>query len=146
MSERLNMLIDNKALQVQDNPVLQGNFAPVDIENSFDQLEKVKKFAVKHKIILLIKRHNTAIINSDGMVWFNSTGNNALAKAGSGDVLTGIICGFLAQGYAPLMAAQIGVFVHGKNADDFIKTNSPSTFSPEKQIENLPKTLYALGI
>ena len=41
MSERLNTLIDNKALQVQDNPVLQGNFAPVDIENSFDQLEVI---------------------------------------------------------------------------------------------------------
>ena len=41
MSERLNTLIDNKALQVQDNPVLQGNFAPVDIENSFDHLEVI---------------------------------------------------------------------------------------------------------
>ena len=41
MSERLNTLIDNKALQVQDNPVLQGNFAPVDVENSFDHLEVI---------------------------------------------------------------------------------------------------------
>jgi len=38
MSEQLNTLVDNKALQVQDNPVLQGNFASVDTENSFDVL------------------------------------------------------------------------------------------------------------
>ena len=47
MSERLNTLIDNKALQVQDNPVLQGNFAPVDIENSFDQLEVIGSIPVR---------------------------------------------------------------------------------------------------
>lgn len=152
-ADALNLISKDEKLlgKIPENSILTPHPKELEqligaTENSFDQLEKVKKFAVKHKIILLIKRHNTAIINSDGMVWFNSTGNNALAKAGSGDVLTGIICGFLAQGYAPLMAAQIGVFVHGKNADDFIKTNSPSTFSPEKQIENLPKTLYALGI
>ena len=45
MSERLNTLIDNKALQVQDNPVLQGNFAPVNIENSFIHLEVIGSFS-----------------------------------------------------------------------------------------------------
>ena len=45
MSERPNTLIDNKALQVQDNPVLQGNFAPVDIKNSFDHFGVIGSFA-----------------------------------------------------------------------------------------------------
>ena len=46
--------------------------------------------------------------------WVNSTGNPALATAGSGDVLTGVITGLLSQGYTPLNAAIVGVYIHGK--------------------------------
>ncbi len=49
----------------------------------------------------------------DGKVYFNSSGTPALATAGSGDVLTGIIVSFLAQGYKPEVAALLGAFVHG---------------------------------
>ena len=49
----------------------------------------------------------------DGNVWFNSTGNAFMAKAGSGDVLTGLLAGLLARGYTPADAARIGVYYHG---------------------------------
>jgi NAD(P)H-hydrate epimerase len=51
------------------------------------------------------------------MVWFNSTGNPGMAKGGSGDVLTGVLTGLLAQGYSASDAAIIGVFIHGCAGD-----------------------------
>jgi NAD(P)H-hydrate epimerase len=60
---------------------------------------------------------HTAIYLPDGVVYFNSTGNPGMATAGSGDVLTGIITGLLAQGLSPKNAALVGVFYHGKAGD-----------------------------
>ncbi len=56
-----------------------------------------------------------------GKSYFNSTGNPAMATAGSGDVLTGIIVGLLAQNYSPKESALLGVYFHGLAADKVIK-------------------------
>ena len=53
----------------------------------------------------------------DDKLYVNTTGNPGLATAGSGDVLTGIITGLIAQGYNPLVATIFGVYLHGKSAD-----------------------------
>ena len=53
----------------------------------------------------------------DGTMWFNSTGNPFMAKAGSGDVLTGLLAGLMARGYTPQDAARIGVYHHGLAGD-----------------------------
>jgi NAD(P)H-hydrate epimerase len=50
-------------------------------------------------------------------MYFNSTGNSGMATAGSGDVLTGILVGLLAQGYTPEETAKLGVFLHGLAGD-----------------------------
>jgi NAD(P)H-hydrate epimerase len=84
--------------------------------NSFDQLEKAKQFAAENKVIIVLKGAYTRIINPNGEVTFNGTGNALLSTAGSGDVLTGIIAGLLAQGYPAFIAAQYGVWLHGKCA------------------------------
>ena len=56
-------------------------------------------------------------VRPTGKVYFNSTGNPAMATAGSGDVLTGIIASLLAQGFKPQYAATIGVYIHGLAGD-----------------------------
>ena len=61
---------------------------------------------------LLLKGHNSVITNGEE-VFVNPTGSSALAKGGSGDVLCGMICAFLAQGASPLDAAVIGAYIHG---------------------------------
>ena len=70
-----------------------------------------------YNVIIVLKGHYTAIVRHSGRVYFNSTGNPGMATAGSGDVLTGVIASFMAQGYRPEQAATLGVFVHGMAGD-----------------------------
>lgn len=82
-----------------------------------DRLNLAKCFAVEYGVILLLKGSNTIIAAPDGRVQVNNTGNPALAKAGCGDVLTGIIGALAAQGIDAFTAAVLGAYLHGKAAD-----------------------------
>ena len=81
--------------------------------NGFNRLLKAIEAAVKTRTIIVLKGHHTAVITYDGKVFFNPTGTPAMATAGSGDVLTGIITSFIAQGYNPIKACILAVFIHG---------------------------------
>jgi hydroxyethylthiazole kinase-like uncharacterized protein yjeF len=85
--------------------------------NSYERLQKQVQFSIKHQVIVVFKGANTCVTVPDGSVFFNSTGNPGMATAGSGDVLTGIILGLLAQNYSPEEAALIGVYLHGLAGD-----------------------------
>jgi hydroxyethylthiazole kinase-like uncharacterized protein yjeF len=74
-------------------------------------------------IMIVLKDHKT-LITYDGKAFENRTGNAGLAKAGSGDALSGVITSFLAQGYHPFDAAKIGVYLHGLAADICLKKQS----------------------
>lgn len=84
--------------------------------DDYVKLELLKDFSVKYKCVVVLKGAHTAV-SYQGKIWFNSSGNAALATAGSGDVLTGIITSLLAQGYGCLEASIMGVFIHGRTAD-----------------------------
>ena len=86
-------------------------------KTDFEKMELARNFSKKFQIILVLKGANTAICLPDGRCYFNSTGNPGMATAGSGDVLTGIITGLLAQNYSPVHAALLGVFLHGLAGD-----------------------------
>ncbi|WP_291782031.1 NAD(P)H-hydrate dehydratase [Cecembia sp.] len=78
-----------------------------------ERLQKARDFAKENNIYLVLKGAFTSISTPDGKQYFNSTGNQYMATAGSGDVLTGMITSFLGQGYPPLNAAICGVYHHG---------------------------------
>lgn len=84
---------------------------------SEDRLKKAIEVAAYYNIIIVLKGHYTATIRPSGRVYFNSTGNPGMATAGAGDVLTGVIASFMAQGYSPENAAMIGVYIHGLAGD-----------------------------
>ncbi len=86
-------------------------------ENAHEQIDSARQLAGKHGIYILLKGAYSRIVCPDGRVIFNSTGNAGMATAGSGDVLTGLLAGLLAQGYTPFDALQIGVIVHGLAGD-----------------------------
>lgn len=88
-----------------------------DHRTAEERLKKGIEMAKYYSIIIVLKGHHTAVIRPTGRVYFNSTGNPGMATAGSGDVLTGVITGFMAQGFRPEHAATMGVFVHGLAGD-----------------------------
>jgi len=95
-------------------------------ENDFVRLELLKNSAIKLNCVIVLKGANTAIATPDGKIYFNTTGNPGMAKGGSGDVLTGIITSFLAQGYTSFECAMMGVYLHGLAADLAIKKIHPN--------------------
>jgi NAD(P)H-hydrate epimerase len=85
--------------------------------NHFDRLQTQLQQSKALNVIIVLKGAHTRITTPDGRIYINSTGNPGMATAGSGDVLSGMIGGFLAQGYEPLHAALLGVYMHGLAGD-----------------------------
>lgn len=85
--------------------------------NDFERNGLQRAMSQKHGVIIVLKGAHTAVSLPDGTCCFNETGNPGMATGGSGDVLTGVITGLLAQGYAPEMAARLGVSIHGRAGD-----------------------------
>jgi len=113
-------------------------------KNDFDRLEMLKAMATKHGIYIVLKGANTAVAFPDGSVYFNSTGNPGMATGGSGDVLTGLITGLLAQGYSPGQAAVMGVYIHGLAGDLAARKLSMEALSANDLIDNLGKAFKKL--
>lgn len=143
-ADALNILSENTNLKLflKPNHILTPHFGEasrlfgqkVTSENSLALgLDFVKQFPC----ILVLKGPNSKIIDSNLEVYENSSGNDSLATAGSGDVLTGIITSFLGKGYKPIEAACLGVYIHGCLADKCIETQSKSSVIAGDLIECL---------
>lgn len=85
------------------------------------------QFATKHNLTVVLKGPRTAIAFPDGELFHNTTGNAALAKGGTGDMLTGMMLGMLCCHENWRHAVLNAVYLHGACADEFIKTRSPHT-------------------
>jgi hydroxyethylthiazole kinase-like uncharacterized protein yjeF len=94
--------------------------------NDFDRIKLALQKAKELNVIIVLKGHHTFIAtpggkarrgDSVGQGFFNSTGNAGMATAGSGDVLTGMLTGLLAQGYSSVETAILGVYLHGLAGD-----------------------------
>lgn len=88
-----------------------------DAASDFERADKALDMARKGRFIVILKGHHTLVCCPDGNRFFNSTGNPGMARGGSGDVLTGLLAGLLAQGLAPEQAALLGVYLHGLAGD-----------------------------
>jgi hydroxyethylthiazole kinase-like uncharacterized protein yjeF len=85
-------------------------------QDDFEKLEKAKAFSIQNDIILVIKgAHTITLYNGKGFI--NTTGNPGMATAGSGDVLTGMVTGLIAQGYDSLRATVFAIYLHGRSGD-----------------------------
>ena len=85
--------------------------------HDFERNKMQRKKSQEYNVYIVLKGAHTAITCPDGTCFFNATGNPGMATAGSGDVLTGIITGLLAQGYTSRNAALLGVYLHGLAGD-----------------------------
>jgi NAD(P)H-hydrate epimerase len=113
--------------------------------SSHERLEKARNLAVELNCIIVLKGAETAVCLPDKEVFFNSTGNPGMATAGSGDVLTGIITGLLAQSYTPPEAVKIGVYIHGLAGDIAAKKLSQESMIAGDIIDNIGKAYLLIA-
>ncbi len=112
--------------------------------SDFDRVNTALEKAAHYQIVIVLKGHHSFVATSGGKSWFNNTGNAGMAKGGSGDVLTGIITAFLAQGYEPGNAALAGVYVHGWTGDVAASRFSRTAMLPTDLIACLKDVFLAL--
>ena len=109
------------------------------------RLEAACELAFNLGVYVVLKGAGTVIAAPDGALTINSSGNALLATAGSGDLLSGMIGSFLAQGLEPLAAAQAGVFLHGLLADNLLASGLSRGVTVLELEQELPKTLSFLA-
>lgn len=112
--------------------------------NSMIQLDHARIQSMRYNINIVLKGHHTAVVTTEGECWYNMTGNAGMATGGSGDVLTGVITGLLAQGYDPNEAAMLGVYIHGLAGDLAAKELSQEALVAGDIIDYLGKAFLTL--
>jgi NAD(P)H-hydrate epimerase len=109
-----------------------------------DRIEAAREFACRHEVHLVLKGARTVIAHPDGSVFVNPTGNAGMASGGMGDVLTGAVAGFLAQGYTPETASHMGVYLHGAAADSLAEKWAPWGYLATEVMAALPGEIKKL--
>ena len=112
-------------------------------DSEAEKFEKTLAFSKKYQLIIVMKGAPTHIIDGDA-VYENTTGNAALATAGTGDVLTGMITSLLAQSYEPINAAMLGVYLHGLTADIALPETGYQSFIASDVIANIGNAYMSL--
>jgi NAD(P)H-hydrate epimerase len=113
-------------------------------ENDFERVQLAQQKAKELNIIIVLKGHHTFVATPGGLGYFNNTGNAGMATAGSGDVLTGVITSLAAQGYDPVQAAILGVYIHGMSGDLAAKDLSQEAMIASDIIQYLPQSFLSL--
>lgn len=106
-----------------------------------ERLQKAIDVSKIYKITIVLKGRYTKTVRPDGKVYINSSGNPGMATAGSGDVLTGVISGLIAQGYAPDMAVVMGVYIHGHAGDMAAETHGQHGMIASDIAEHIGKAI-----
>lgn len=129
-ADAINLIAENKDKllpNVPENSILTPH--PKEFERlvgrtstDYDRLRTLRAFCQKQRVYVVLKGAHSALATPQGNVYFNSTGNPGMATAGSGDVLTGVITGLLAQEYTPFEAAALAVYLHGLAGDQAAKS------------------------
>ncbi|MBM3323865.1 NAD(P)H-hydrate dehydratase, partial [candidate division WOR-3 bacterium] len=109
-----------------------------------DRVGISRRFATENGIVLVLKGASTVIAGRDGQVIVNPTGNSGLASGGTGDVLTGLLAGLLAQGMKPLDAATAAAYLHGRTADIAVEDVTEHCLSASDLLDYLPDAFSAV--
>jgi hydroxyethylthiazole kinase-like uncharacterized protein yjeF len=113
-----------------------------DHDNWYDRLLTARKEAKARQIIIVLKNQYTFIIDGSDQVFINTTGNPGMAQGGMGDVLTGLISAYIAQGYSKIDSVIFGCYLHGRSGDELCKTNFNVTAS--QVAVNIPRIVRSI--
>ncbi len=151
-ADALNIISENKYLlkMLPEGSILTPHyveferlFGKTDTDNQRTQL--AMEIADKYKIYIILKGHHTFIATPDNNAWCNTTGNAGMATGGSGDVLTGILTGLLAQGYSALETCLLGVYLHGLAGDIAAEKHSQEAMIAGDIINNIGDAFKAIS-
>ena len=109
-----------------------------------DRIQHARSFAQRYRVHLVLKGAATVVARPDGAVFLNATGNPGMAAGGMGDVLTGLIAGFIAQGIAVSTAARAAVYLHGSAADGLSRTKGTAGYLATEVMNAIPEAIEAL--
>jgi NAD(P)H-hydrate epimerase len=105
-----------------------------------DRLGVARKFAREHELIVVLKGHRTLVVAPDGDAWVNATGNPGMATGGTGDILTGMVAGMLAQHPKQALIAVIAaVHLHGLAGDVMRETVGEHSLVATDLLRGLPE-------
>lgn len=112
--------------------------------DSMERLQRARDMAVKYGCVIVLKGACTAVCDASGRVYFNPTGNPGMARGGSGDVLTGLLTGSLAQGIPVLSAALLATYLHGAAGDRAAAALGMDGMTASDLIAHLPAAFQEL--
>jgi ADP-dependent NAD(P)H-hydrate dehydratase / NAD(P)H-hydrate epimerase len=143
-ADAINILAKHKSLLefLPENAILTPHLREFErlvgkASDHFQRIEMQKEFAHRHQVVLVLKGAHTCIATPGGEIYFNSTGNPGMASGGTGDVLTGVLTGLLAQGYDAAKAAILGVYLHGLAGDLAVEVSSQEALIASDLIQHL---------
>jgi hydroxyethylthiazole kinase-like uncharacterized protein yjeF len=109
-----------------------------------DRVARAREAAARSGSVVVLKGAQSLVAAPDGAVFVNPTGNPGMATGGTGDVLTGLIAAFLAQGHDPLVAACLGVYVHGAAGDRVADELGEVSLAAGDLLNSIPDALQQL--
>lgn len=139
LAGHLEVLRERKAVSVLtphpgEMARLMGGIKVKEVQKNREQI--AADFAGQHHVIVVLKGYRTVVTDGEAL-YVNQTGNPGMATGGMGDVLTGLVAGFMTQGLAPFDAATLGVYVHGKAGDVASVQHGQVSLTPEDVLEIL---------
>jgi ADP-dependent NAD(P)H-hydrate dehydratase / NAD(P)H-hydrate epimerase len=143
-ADALNILSQHTELmnKIPTNSILTPHIGECDrlfgkSSDSMQRVENIRMQAMRYKVCIVLKGHHTVVASADGDCYYNLNGNAGMAKGGSGDVLTGLLAGLLAQGYDAEEAALLGVYLHGASGDIAAQKNGYQAMNATDIVVNL---------
>lgn len=150
-ADAINLLSSNRELleNLPEGTILTPHIKEFDrlagpSEDNWQRLVKAQNICSERGLIIVLKGAHTAVINANGKISFNTTGNPGMATAGSGDVLLGIITGLRAQGLDAFNSARLGVYLHGLAGDIASKEHSEEALLASDIINSIGKAFLSL--
>lgn len=134
-----------KNLILTPHPKELARLIGTNLENVLEQPEFwAKKCCEKYNCTVVLKLHKTIVLDNSGNFYMNNTGNSALSHGGSGDVLTGMISGFIAQGVEIFEACCLAVYLHGLAGELASKDLTEYSTLSSDLINYIPKAIKTL--
>ena len=151
-ADGLNILSGIKKIKMPSNTILTphpkeaARLLKISVDEVLSNPQNIaESISKKYNCTTVLKLHNTVVCSKDCEIYINNTGNSGLAKAGSGDVLAGIIAGLLAQGCNTFYAAKLGVYLHGLCADILKESLTEYSIMPEDLINCIPEAIKKIN-